>query len=96
MKIVRITTIVMASLAASCGGCDNTVVASALSPDGHFLAVLNERDCDATTNFARSIQIRSTEKSTLWERAQVSWTRDAGDHIGQTARVPELVRKQTA
>ncbi|MDO9472477.1 MAG: hypothetical protein Q7J28_05430 [Caulobacter sp.] len=41
------------------GGCRNTVVSTARSPDGRLDAVLFERNCGATTGFSTQVSIMS-------------------------------------
>jgi hypothetical protein len=60
--VVAIITVPMVVIAVSAlsfvaGGCSNSVVAEAVSPNGHYKAVTFERSCGATTGFSTQVSL---------------------------------------
>jgi len=84
----------------SCAVCGDVTLSRVVSPDGRFVAELMERNCGATTDYARRVDLDRTGMSGLFVKSEtvfvvegqvpvaLSWARDARtleiNHTGGT------------
>jgi hypothetical protein len=71
MNRVVLAIIVLAFVSAGCDLCSDETVSSAPSPDGRLVAVITERDCGATTDFVRTVNLEPGSNSGPYIKARL-------------------------
>ena len=71
------------ALLGGCDTCGDAELKRAPSPDGHFIAVLMERDCGATTGWARTVALETTSDTSTVEWLRLAFRRELLVSSGQ-------------